>query len=106
MSMTRTRLIVAALLALTSVGNAQQPDGKYQSCRGVLTEDQGVYLLIADPGAGDWCDADIIAEYVGADAVNRVLSVCKVGGRCHIKGRFYNGRRVVWSAITYIVRLP
>jgi hypothetical protein len=104
--MKRLLLVATALLALTSAGNAQQPDGKYQSCRGVLTKDSDdpIYRLIADPGMGKWCDADMVEKYAGADAINRVLSVCTVGERCHIKGRFWNGRRVVWSAITEVTR--
>jgi hypothetical protein len=107
MNWKRILLIAAALLTLTSAGNAQHyPGGKYQSCRGVLTKvaDAEIYLLSPDPGSGDWCDADIVEKYAGADAIERVLNVCKIGGRCQIKGRFYNGRRVVWSNIQEVTR--
>jgi hypothetical protein len=103
--MKRLLLIAAALLALTSAGNAQGPHGPYQSCRGVLTKDANddIYLLKADR-PDSWCDADIVAKFVGADAINRILSVCKINGRCHIKGRLSGGRRIVWTTIAEVTR--
>jgi hypothetical protein len=102
--MKRLLLIAAALVAFTNAGNAQGPHGPYQSCRGVLTEDAfGDYYLKVDP-PDSLCYADIQVRFVGADAINRILAVCKIDGRCHIKGRISGGRRIVWTSIVEVTR--
>lgn len=78
---------------------------KFQSCVGILVEEDASSLLLKPDGNNKslWCDA-----YIGEDKdsaiARKVLAVCRVGTKCAIKGHFEGHGVFYWTSITSVVR--
>lgn len=73
------------------------PKNSQFTCRGFLTQEQGVYGLTPDPGMLAWCDADI-----GHKDKRRVSDACKLGDHCEIKGTIKGHGSFGWAEITSV----
>jgi hypothetical protein len=98
--------LVATCLGIgVALAAANKPDPKLVwpkdnrfTCRGILAEEQGALQLRPDQNMLTWCDADIDDKDRG-----RVLSVCKLGDHCEIKGIIRGHGTFGWVAITSII---
>jgi hypothetical protein len=95
-------LSATTLLFLACMGPGSSAPGSRQACSGVLTQDEGGYMLKPDPGSKSlWCDA-YIGEDKGSSLAQRVLKVCVIGSRCHIEGSFRGHGVFYWTQISSV----
>lgn len=99
-----TGLVATCLGAGAALAAANKPDPKFVwpkdnrfTCRGILAEEQGALQLTPDQNMLTWCDADIDDK-----DRSRVLSICKLGDHCEIKGTIRGHGTFGWVAITSI----
>jgi len=92
---------LSVLLVFTTTATPASAQTIRQDCRGVLTRDEDSYHLKPDPGSALWCDS-----YVAGDLLHKVLKVCTVNGRCHIKGSVRGHGVFYWVRISSVRGLP
>ena len=95
-------LLAAALVLLVCTGEGSSATGRRQVCNGILTHDNGGYMLKPDPDSKSlWCDA-YIGEGDGSSLAQRVLKTCVIGSRCHIEGLFRGHGVFYWTQISSV----